>query len=264
MRHEGWGNHLRTLQALVVIGCVFLSGAAFAAAVTPNSGPVEGRGTLSDGSGRTGTWSVQAILKDGKFTGEGTLSLGAASFSGALKPGLSFLENGKCYFAFERDRARVSLGGPCTTDTISGRLDGFLPGDGSITGEMKGTLRFTRAASAAVAAATLPSGKLTCAWWETRVTYTAGELNSRELRFSNMATLTLLPNGTYRTANTGGAFVRNGDRIRLTSGAFSGAVGQLRPDRSGQPAVYFERDENRRPNGAHIVDPATTACTKAQ
>jgi hypothetical protein len=52
--------------------------------------------------------------------------------------------------------------------------------------------------------------------------------------------------------------------VRLTSGAFAGAVGQLRPDRSGQPAVYFERDENRRPDGTPIVDIATTACTKAR
>lgn len=39
---------------------------------------------------------------------------------------------------------------------------------------------------------------------------------------------------------------------------------RLRRDRSGQPAVYFERDENRRPNGGHIVDIATTACTTAR
>jgi hypothetical protein len=235
-------------------------------AVSPNAGPVEGQGTLKDNDGRPGSWSVRAVLKDGNFTGEATISLGGASFSGPLLRGRSYVENGKCYFAFERDRARAALGGPCTTDAIAGKLDGFLPGHGVVVGEMKGVLRFGKPGSAAAAArdGVLPVGKLTCAWWETRVSYKAGEMNGRELRFSNMATLTLLPAGTYRTANTSGTFVREGSRIRLTSGAFGGAVGQLRADRSGQPAVYFERDENRRANGVHIVDPATTACTKAR
>lgn len=248
----------------VVACCVlFAAQPALAAAVTPNAGPVEGRGTLKDSSGRTGNWSVRAVLKDGNFTGEGTVSLGGTSFTGPLLSGRSYLENGKCYFAFERDRARASLGGPCTTETIEGKLDGFLPGDGVIVGETKGTLHFSQGTAVAARPGALPAGKLTCAWWETEVTYRAGELNGRQLRVSNMATLTLLPGGAYRTANTSGAFVRDGDRIRLTSGAFAGAVGQLRPDRSGAPAVYFERDENRRANGVHLVDAATTACTKA-
>jgi hypothetical protein len=77
-------------------------------------------------------------------------------------------------------------------------------------------------------------------------------------------TLTLSPNGTYRTNSASGSFVREGDRLRLTSGAFAGAVGRLQPDRSGQPAVYFAREENRRANGVHIVDPGRTACTVAR
>lgn len=257
MRHRlGW---------VVLCGAFLTAQPVIAAgAVLPNAGPMEGQGTLTDSDGRTGTWSVRATLKDGNFTGEGTISLGGASFSGPLLRGRSYIENGKCYFGFERERARAALGGPCTTDSISGRLDGFIPGQGTLVGEMKGTLRFGKPEAATASAGMLPAGKLTCAWWETRVSFRAGELNSRELRFSNMATLTLSPGGTYRTANTSGNFVREGGRIRLTSGAFSGAVGQLRPDRSGQPAVYFELDENKRANGVHIVDPATTACTKAQ
>ena len=253
------------LGGAILCGALFCAQAAYGGGVvTPNAGPVEGQGTLKDNDGRTGTWSVRAVLKEGDFTGEATISLGGLSVTGPLLRGRSYIENGKCYFAFEKDRSRASLGGPCSTDSISGRLDGFLPGQGVFVGEMKGALRFGQASAAAAPAGVLPVGKLTCAWWETRVTYQAGELNGRELRFSNMATLTLLPGGTYRTANTSGTFVREGARIRLTSGAFSGAVGQLRADRSGEPAVYFERDENRRPNGVHIVDPDTTACTKAR
>lgn len=237
---------------------------ATAGTVGPNAGPVQGQGALKDSDGRTGTWSVQAVLKDGNFTGSATLSLGGNQMSGPLVPGQSFVENGKCFFGFEQGRARASLGGPCTTDSISGRLDGFLPGVGTLVGEMQGTLQFAKAPAAASPTATLPTGKLTCAWWETRVSFRAGETNTRELRPSNMATLVLLADGSYRTPATKGKFVREGNRIRLVGGAFAGAVGQVRPDRSGQPAVYFERDENRRANGVHIVDPATTACTKAR
>lgn len=232
--------------------------------VSANAGPLEGRGTLKDGDGRSGVWSVRAELKGGAFTGEASITLGDFSVTAPLKSGGSYVENGKCFFAFDKDRARGTLGGPCTTESISGKFDGFLPGMGTVVGEMTGTLRFGKASAAAAPKGELPAGKLTCAWWETRVTYRAGELNSRELRPSNMGTLTLLPGGTYRTNKSSGKFVREGNRIRLTSGAFSGAVGQLRPDNSGQPGVYFERDENKQANGIHIVDPAATACTKAR
>jgi hypothetical protein len=232
--------------------------------VPPNAGPMTGQGTLQDSAGRSGQWSVRAVLKDGNFTGEGTLLLEGVTFTGPLIRGRSYVENGKCYFAFEKDRARASLGGPCTMDSLDGKFDGFLPGQGLLVGQAKGSLSFGQGATAATPNGVLPTSKLTCAWWETQVTYKVGELNNRQLRNSNMASLTLSPNGTYRTANTTGSFAREGSRIRLTSGAFNGAVGQLRPDRSGAPAVYFERSENQRSNGVHIVDPATTACTKAR
>jgi hypothetical protein len=113
------------------------------------------------------------------------------------------------------------------------------------------------------ASGVLPTAKLTCAWQERIGGNVAGDPARYELRFSNMVTLTLA-GGTYRTNAASGSFTRQGDTIRLTSGAFAGAVGRLRPDRSGQPAVYFEIDENRRANGVHIVDPRTTACTVAR
>jgi hypothetical protein len=251
-------------KAAACCALIFAQPAMAAGMVSSNAGPMTGQGTLQDSSGRSGQWSIRAVLKDGNFTGEGTLLLNGATFTGPLIRGLSFVENGKCYFAFQKDRARVSLGGPCTTDSLEGKFDGFLPGEGIVMGEAKGNLRFGQGSTAAIPDGVLPTGKLTCAWWETQVTYKVGELNTRQLRNSNMVTLTLSSNGTYRTANTAGAFVRDGSRIRLISGAYSGAVGQLRPDRSGAPAVYFERNENLRPSGVHIVDPATTACTKAR
>ena len=66
----------------------------------------------------------------------------------------------------------------------------------------------------------------------------------------------------HQTANTRGRFVRDaGDTIKLVSGQFAGAVGYLQPDKSGAPAVYFERDENRTAANVHIVDPQRTSCT---
>jgi hypothetical protein len=90
----------------------------------------------------------------------------------------------------------------------------------------------------------------------------AGQGFQYELRYSNMGFLQLSPNGTYQTANTRGRFVRgSGDTIKLVSGQFAGAVGHLQPDRSGTPAVYFEREENRTAANVHIVDPQRTSCT---
>ncbi|MCP1471134.1 hypothetical protein J3E64_002838 [Sphingobium sp. OAS761] len=93
----------------------------------------------------------------------------------------------------------------------------------------------------------------------------AGQDYHYERRYSNMGTLTLDPRGSYRTANGTGSFRGEaGDVIRLTSGPFAGAIGHLQPDRSGQPAVYFERDENRDARDVHIVAPQRTSCTVAR
>ena len=233
--------------------------------VTPNAGAFTGRGTLTDNDGHAGTWSVDATLKAGVFTGSATVAIAGTRVTAPLHPRRSYLENGKCYFAVEQDRFRIEFGGPCTTKGVAGRMSGFVPGTGSLTGTMTGTLAFGAAAARnAFAKGVLPTTKLTCAWMERIGGNVAGDLPRYELRFSNMATLTLSPTGTYRTANTSGRFVREGDTIRLTSGQFAGAVGRLAPDKSGRPAVYFERDENRRANGVHIVDPARTSCTVAR
>ena len=233
--------------------------------VTPNAGAFTGRGTLADNDGNAGTWVVDATLKAGVFTGTATIAIARTTVTAPLHPRRSYLENGKCYFAVEKDRFHMEFGGPCTTKGVAGRMGGFVPGTGSLNGTMTGTFAFGAAAARnAPAKGVLPTAKLTCAWMERIGGNVAGDLPRYELRFSNMATLTLSPAGTYRTANTSGRFVRQGDTIKLTSGQFAGAVGRLEPDKSGRPAVYFERDENRRPNGVHIVDPARTSCTVAR
>jgi hypothetical protein len=259
----------RFFVSLALLGAASVPCAALAqgAPVTPNLGAVHGEGVLSDNDGASGTWTIDAVLSGGDFTGTGSATLGGVSVQGPLSKGGSYLENGKCYFKIENGRQRIEIGGPCTTQSISGRASGFVAGD-SLVGTASGVLRFgkaaTRTGAAAPSAGTLPTAKLTCAWMERVGGNVAGDLPDYQLRNSNMVTLTLTPSGTYRTNSASGKFVREGDRIRLTSGAFAGAVGRLQPDRSGQPAVYFERDENRRANGVHIVDPARTACTLAR
>ncbi|TFI57886.1 hypothetical protein E2493_12930 [Sphingomonas parva] len=250
------------------LALVLAAGAGRAAPVTPNLGPIHGEGTLADNDGNAGTWSIDAVLTGGDFAGRGTVTLRGVTVNGALKRGRSYLENGKCYFHIEQDRHRMEISGPCTTDSIAGRADGFLAGEGVIIGSAKGVLRFGRAGApkpaATAATGVLPTNKLTCAWSERIGGNVAGDPARYELRFSNMVTLTLGRDGSYRTNKAAGRYVREGNTVRLTSGAFAGAVGRLEPDRSGQPAVYFERDENRRPNGVHIVDPGRTSCTTAR
>lgn len=235
-----------------------------ASPVTPNMGPVTGSGQLTDRDRKAlGTWSVSAVLKDGHFTGGGSVTVNGATVQMPLKPGSSYLENGKCYFDMEQGRDRMNIGGPCTSKGVAGTMSGFLTKGEiySVTGYMSGVLTFAKP-GAAPASGVLPTAKLTCAWMERIGGVVAGQDYHYELRYSNMVTLTLSPDGTYRTNATSGKFVRGaGDTIRLTSGQFAGAVGHLQPDKSGKPAVYFERDENKDAKGVHIVDPARTSCT---
>ena len=72
--------------------CVALSGAsavpcfalAQGAPVTPNLGAVHGEGSLTDGDGDTGSWTIDATLADGDFTGTGSVTLRGATMRGAL------------------------------------------------------------------------------------------------------------------------------------------------------------------------------------
>ena len=238
------------------------------APVGPNAGAVSGQGTLADNDGHQGSWRIEAVLSGGNFTGTGTVEIAGQTVTGPLAKGQSYLENGKCYFEIEQGRSHVHLGGPCTTTTIDGRLGGFVAGTeyGSVNGTMSGTLRFGRGAAAASTpgAGVLPARKLTCAFMDRVGGNVAGDMPDYQLHYSAMVTLTLSPAGRYATNVGGGGFVRQGNAIRLTSGPFAGAVGQLQADRSGQPAVYFEREENRRANGSFIIDPGRTACPVAR
>lgn len=258
---------LSLLAAAPALAQVAPSGAP----VGPNAGAMSGQGTLSDNDGNQGTWRVEAVLSGGNFTGSGTVEIAGQTVTGPLAKGQSYLENGKCYFEIEQGRSHVHLGGPCTTSEIAGRLGGFVAGTeyGTVNGTMSGALRFGRAGAASNAATStgagiLPTRKLTCAFMDRVGGNVAGDMPDYQLHYSAMVTLTLSPAGRYVTNVGGGAFARQGNAVQLTSGPFAGATGRLIADRSGQPAVYFEREENRRANGSFIVDPGRTACTVAR
>ena len=242
-----------------------LAAPAAAAPLHPNSGAMAMQGTAADNDGNKGEWSAEVALKDGSFPGTATIRIAGVELKAPLTRA-SYLENGRCVLKWEEGRGRMEIAGPCSSEALTGGvLSGFIPGVGSMTGRAEGKIRLAGGAAAkAPATGVLPTAKLTCAWMERVGGNVAGSLPNYELRFSNMGTLTLGADGTYRTASSQGRYVREAGRIRLTSGQFAGAVGRLQPDKSGRPGVFFERDENKRPNGVHIVDPQRTSCTVAR
>jgi len=232
-------------------------------AVTPNMGAVTGNGTLTDRDGNPlGTWSVDGTLKAGKFTGTLSAALKGQTVALPLIDTRSYLENGRCVLHAEEGRTRFEVSGPCTSNGIAGFLSAFVPAGEiySVDGYASGSLTFAKPGNAAKTGV-LPTTRLTCAWMERVGGNVAGQDYHYELRPSNMGFLQFT-GSTYTTAHTSGTWARGaGDEIRLTSGQFAGAVGHLQPDKSGQPAVYFERDENRDNHDIHIVDPQRTSCT---
>jgi hypothetical protein len=237
---------------------------ALAAPLGPNAGALSVSGTANDHDGNKGSFSIQAVLKDGNFTGTGQLAVGPAKVEGALNPKLSYFENGKCYFRWEAGPSRAAISGACDSAALTGgRMESFTPDIGAKNGEAQGQVSGGAGAPAPTSpAGTMPTGKLTCAFIDRRIGV-GGSSTQYSLGISNMATLTLSAGG-YRTANGAGRFSRSGDKIKLAEGPFDGAVGTLEADRSGTPAVVFHIEENRRPNGVHIVDPYTTRCTQAR
>lgn len=229
-----------------------------------NMGAFTGSGTLTDRDGRAiGTWSVEARLAAGKFEGNASVTIQGQTFAGVLRPAQSYFANNRCVFDWSEGRARAEISGPCTRNGLGGFLNAFIPAGEvySVSGYALGRFSFA-APGKAPKAGVLPIVRLTCAWMERMGGVVGGQGYHYELRFSNMGFLQLSPGGTYQTAHTSGRWVRGaGDTIKLTSGQFAGAVGHLQPDNSGQPAVYFERDENRTANDVHIVDPQRTSCT---
>ncbi len=251
----------RRLPAAQLTALLWLLGSiAQAAPLTPNSGALSARGSLNG----LGSFTLQATLQGGHFTGNATFAIEGQTLTAALMPQRSYVENGKCYFRIESNRARAELAGPCDSSSFSGRFESFIPGQGLRGGDFKGQVQLaTQAPPATQTGNTLPGGKLSCAYHEAVRSFALGETTQYQLRYSNMPSLTLSANGSYRAgAQAGGNFVREGGQIRLTSGPWSGALGTLEPDRSGQPAVVFYIDQNRRANGVHIVDPYTTHCTR--
>lgn len=254
------------LAFAVCAAVAVLAPSAFAAPLGPNAGGITVTGMANDHDGHAGSFSIQAVLSGGNFSGTGRLAVGNAVVEGPLNMKLSYFENGRCSFRWESGKSRASVSGICDSAALSkGRMESFTPKDGSRNGEAEGriTLGKAGAAPAAAAAMPLPTAKLTCAYQDRRIG--AGNVDTQySLAMSNMASLTLLSGGAYRTANGAGRFSRTGNQVRLSGGPFDGAVGTLEADRSGAPAVIFHIEENRRPGGVHIVDPYTTRCTQAR
>ncbi len=232
--------------------------------INANMGAFTGSGTLTDRDGKAiGTWSVEGRLAAGKFEGTGSVTIQGQTFAGTLRPAQSYFANNRCVFDWSEGRARAEISGPCTSNGLGGYLNAFIPTGEvySVSGYALGNFKFG-APGKALKAGIVPTARLTCAWMERMGGVVAGQDFHYELRFSNMGFLQLSPAGTYQTAHTSGRWVRRaGDTIKLTTGQFAGALGHLQPDNSGQPAVYFERDENRTANDVHIVDPQRTSCT---
>lgn len=262
---------MRHVSCLVAVSAL-LATPAFAAPPAPakgapinaNMGVLSASGSLTDTSGKDiGTWSVKGKLSGGKFTGDGTVSIQGQTFSAPLRPERSYFSNDRCVFYWEEGRARAEISGACNAAGIGGYLNAFIPtGDVfSVNGYAAGSMKFA-VPGRAPATGVVPTARLTCAWMERIGGVVAGQDFHYELRPSNMGFLQLTKDGRYTTSNTKGQYVRGeGDTIKFTSGQFAGATGHLQPDNSGQPAVHFEREENRTAKDVHIVDPQRTSCT---
>ncbi len=251
-----------SLPSLCAVAALLAATMAQAAPLTPNSGALTVDGKVTDRDNNAGAFSVQAILKDGHFTGTATFTIAGTSIAGPLLEQRSYLENGRCYFRMESGRNRAEFGGKCDSTGMDGRFESFA--DGQLkNGTAKASFTLAGGAPVAAASGSLPGGKLTCAFNEPKIGVKWGETTQYSLRFSNLVSLTLDPSGTYTTGNGGrGRFTREaGGKIRLGSGPWQGALGTLENDRSGAPAVVFHIEENRRPDGVHLVDPYTTHCT---
>jgi hypothetical protein len=156
----------------------------------------------------------------------------------------------------------VELRGKCDSAGFGpGTVKGYFDGDRDFVGEFSGALHWGKPV-AAPAAGRLPTAKLACGYMERVGGVVAGDLGTREWRPSALGTLTLSPGGGYVARNGAGRYVREGAAVRLVSGPWAGALGRLEPDDSGEPAVYFELDDNRRPDGTYRVDPWRTFCAR--
>jgi hypothetical protein len=259
--------HPSTFRTLCAGALLASAAAAGAAPLTPNTGALAMAGTVTGYGNAPGKFTVQAVLRQGNFTGTGSLEIGGQVVSGPLVEKRSYLENGKCYFRFENGRAHAGISGKCDSAGLDGRFEAFLPTGDMNAGPAKASVTLgggapSGGAPVAEQAGRVPTGKLMCAFNEPKIGIKMGELTEYTLRYSNMVSLTLAPGGSYAAGkSTRGSYVVQGGKVRLTSGTWAGAVGTLENDRSGAPAVVFHIEDNRRADGVHIVDPYTTRCT---
>ena len=217
---------------------VVLAPSAFAAPLGPNAGAITVTGTANDHDGHTGSFSIQAALSGGNFSGTGRLAVGDAVVEGPLNAKLSYFENGRCSFRWESGKARASVSGLCDSAALTkGRMESFTPDDGSRNGEAEGRITLGKAGAAPAAAAMpLPTAKLTCAYQDRRIG--AGNVDTQySLAMSNMASLTLLSGGAYRTANGAGRFTR---------AAGAAGFGAGRPNSSPPARLCFSSASSKR------------------
>lgn len=254
------------LRSLVLVMSL-LAAPALAGELTPNSGEVSFQGTLQSAEGHQGEFAVEAALTGGNFSGRAAVAIAGKQLEADLIEARSYLENGTCILYLEQGRTRFELRGRCDGTQFgyqgSGVFDAYFDGEGQLRGDMTGSMALAALAPQPVRteAISIPAGKLTCAWQEVHISAEASVPNEYMLAYSMMVTLTLEPDGTYRTASSGGTYAVAADKVLLTSGAFAGAVGTLEPDRSGEPAVVFHKAENRDRDGLQRIDPETTRCT---
>ena len=252
-------------RILIALASLLGSTGALGAPLTPGSGALTVTGELADAGSPVGSFAMQAVLQGGNFIGTATLTVDGNTLSGPLLDKRSYLENGRCYFRVENGRARAEISGKCDSAGLEGRFETFIPGAGMKTGIARANFALAGGAAATTpaTAAKLPDGKLVCAFNEPKLGFKLGETTQYSLRYSNMTSLALDQGGSYLSGAGGrGRYARQGDKIRLVSGPWAGAVGTLENDRSGTPAVVFHIEENRRADGVHVVDPYTTRCTR--
>lgn len=264
------GAPIIDLARSLAAGLLMLSAPLAAAPLSPNAGTFSGEGVLDDGDGNKGSWRASGTLSGGNIAGTLSVDLAGKTMTVPMKPGPAYMQNGRCILKGEEGRNRFELSGDCDSDSFGpGYINGYFAGGPSVSGKFAGTLRWgstaatsNGAAAATPAAGTIPTARLLCGYRERVGGVVAGDLPTYENRQSLMGFLQLSSDGTYRTAQGSGRFSREGDAIRLASGPWQGALGRLKPDNGGDPAVYFEREDNRRPDGSPIIDPWRTFCVQ--
>lgn len=252
-------DHVLGLVAGLALGTAT---SAFAAPLSPNQGSVTITGTLEQTDGAGGAFDIQAVLNDGDFSGAAKVTIAGEVVEGALYKGRSYFENGRCIFYVESGRSRAEVRGPCDTTRFGaqgGTFDVWSPGSGGRVGKAEGRI-VVGAPGRTAQTGVLPTSRLACVYQEINASFTPGQATQLGQIISQGA-LTLRPAGTYVAGASGtpGRFTKSGNKLRFTSGPWAGAVATLEPDRSGQPSLTFDREENK---SAGRVLPQTIRCTQ--